>query len=154
MLKKSWTLAVSVAINISMQLCFVSVHGPREPYFVDEPRTLWSEPEIVPKFSIFGSHKPFSNGIRGIEPVSYRGVLVRTLLHAISYRGALLSTLLHAISYRGALLNTLLHAITRSYRGALLSTFLHAISYRGALWALFYMPLFTEERCEHSSTCH
>jgi hypothetical protein len=21
-----------------MQLCFVSVHGPREPYFVDEPR--------------------------------------------------------------------------------------------------------------------
>jgi hypothetical protein len=20
-----------------MQLCFVSVHGPREPYFVDEP---------------------------------------------------------------------------------------------------------------------
>jgi hypothetical protein len=23
-----------------MQLCFVSVHGPREPYFVDEPRIL------------------------------------------------------------------------------------------------------------------
>jgi hypothetical protein len=23
-----------------MQLCFVSVHGPRETYFVDEPRTL------------------------------------------------------------------------------------------------------------------
>jgi hypothetical protein len=23
-----------------MQLCFVSVHGPREPYFVDEPRTI------------------------------------------------------------------------------------------------------------------
>jgi hypothetical protein len=22
-----------------MQLCFVSVHGPRETYFVDEPRT-------------------------------------------------------------------------------------------------------------------
>jgi hypothetical protein len=42
MLKKSWTLAVSVAINISMQLCFVSVHGPREPYFVDEPRSLWT----------------------------------------------------------------------------------------------------------------
>jgi hypothetical protein len=38
-LKKSWTLAVSVAINISMLLCFVSVHGPRETYFVDEPRT-------------------------------------------------------------------------------------------------------------------
>jgi hypothetical protein len=38
MLKKSWTLAVSVATNISMLLCFVSVHGPRETYFVDEPR--------------------------------------------------------------------------------------------------------------------
>jgi hypothetical protein len=38
MLKKSWTLAVSVAMNISLQLCFVSVHGPRETYFVDEPR--------------------------------------------------------------------------------------------------------------------
>jgi hypothetical protein len=24
--------------NISMQLCFVSVHGTRETYFVDEPR--------------------------------------------------------------------------------------------------------------------
>jgi hypothetical protein len=23
-----------------MQLCFVSVHGPRETYFVDEPRIL------------------------------------------------------------------------------------------------------------------
>jgi hypothetical protein len=23
-----------------MQLCFVSVHGPREAYFVDEPRIL------------------------------------------------------------------------------------------------------------------
>jgi hypothetical protein len=39
MLKNSWTLAVSVAINISMKLCFVSVNGPRETYFVDEPRT-------------------------------------------------------------------------------------------------------------------
>jgi hypothetical protein len=25
-----------------MQLCFVSVHGPRETYFVDEPRMLES----------------------------------------------------------------------------------------------------------------
>jgi hypothetical protein len=40
MLKNSWTLAVSVAINISMKLCFVSVNGPRETYFVDEPRIL------------------------------------------------------------------------------------------------------------------
>jgi hypothetical protein len=24
-----------------MQLCFVSVHGPRETYFVDEPRNRW-----------------------------------------------------------------------------------------------------------------
>jgi hypothetical protein len=38
MLKNSWTLAVSVAINISMKLCFVSVNGPREPYLLDEPR--------------------------------------------------------------------------------------------------------------------
>lgn len=40
MLKNSWTLAVSVAINISMKLCFVSVNGPRETYFEDAPRTL------------------------------------------------------------------------------------------------------------------
>jgi hypothetical protein len=40
MVEKSWTLVVSVAINISMQLCFFSVHGPRETYFVDEPRTV------------------------------------------------------------------------------------------------------------------
>jgi hypothetical protein len=38
MLKNSLTLAVSVAINISMKLCFVSVNGPRETYVVDEPR--------------------------------------------------------------------------------------------------------------------
>jgi hypothetical protein len=38
MLKNSLTLAVSVAINISMKLCFVSVNGPREPYLLDEPR--------------------------------------------------------------------------------------------------------------------
>jgi hypothetical protein len=38
--EKSCAFAVSVAINISMQLCFVSVHGPRETYFVDEPRTI------------------------------------------------------------------------------------------------------------------
>jgi hypothetical protein len=32
----------------------------------------------------------------GLEPISYRGALLSTLLHAISYREALLSTLLHA----------------------------------------------------------
>jgi hypothetical protein len=40
MLKNSGTLAVSVAIHISMKLSFVSVNDPREIYFVDEPRTL------------------------------------------------------------------------------------------------------------------
>jgi hypothetical protein len=68
-----------------------------------------------------------SKATRGLEPISYRGALLSTLLHAITYRGALLSTLLHAISYRRALLSTLLHAI--SYRGALLSTLLHANVY-------------------------
>jgi hypothetical protein len=38
MLKKSLTLAVSVSINISIQMSLDSVHGPRETYFVDEPR--------------------------------------------------------------------------------------------------------------------
>jgi hypothetical protein len=38
MLKNISTLAVSVAINISMKLCFVSVNGPREPYLLDGPR--------------------------------------------------------------------------------------------------------------------
>jgi hypothetical protein len=40
MLKNRWTLAVSVAINISMKFCFVSVNGPREPYLLDEPRII------------------------------------------------------------------------------------------------------------------
>jgi hypothetical protein len=53
---------------------------------------------------------------RGLEPISYRGALLSTLLHAISYRGALLSTLIHAISCRGALLSTLLHAIITEKR--------------------------------------
>jgi hypothetical protein len=38
MLKNSLTLAVSVAINISMKLCFVSGNGPGEPYLLDEPK--------------------------------------------------------------------------------------------------------------------
>jgi hypothetical protein len=41
MLKNIWTLAVTVAINISMKLCFVSVNGPREPYLLDEPRIYY-----------------------------------------------------------------------------------------------------------------
>ena len=35
MLKNSPTLAVSVPINLSIKLGFVSVNGPRETYFVD-----------------------------------------------------------------------------------------------------------------------
>ena len=35
MLKNSSTLAVSVPINLSIKLGFVSVNGPREIYFVD-----------------------------------------------------------------------------------------------------------------------
>ena len=38
MLKNSSTLAVSVPINLSIKLGFVSVNGPRETYFVDSPR--------------------------------------------------------------------------------------------------------------------
>jgi hypothetical protein len=43
MLKNSLTLAVSVVINISMKLCFVSVNGPREPYLLDDPH-IWDIP--------------------------------------------------------------------------------------------------------------
>ena len=39
MLKNSSTLAVSVPINVYIKLCFVSVNGPRETYFVDALRT-------------------------------------------------------------------------------------------------------------------
>ena len=39
MLKNSSTLAVSVPINLSIKLGFVSVNGPREDYFVDALRT-------------------------------------------------------------------------------------------------------------------
>jgi hypothetical protein len=30
-----------------MHLCFVSVHGPREPYFVDEPRIYGLKIQIL-----------------------------------------------------------------------------------------------------------
>ena len=33
-LRNSSTLAVSASINVSIKLCFVSVNGPRETYFV------------------------------------------------------------------------------------------------------------------------
>jgi hypothetical protein len=46
MLENSRTLAVSVAINISMKLCFVSVNDPRETYFVDEPRMSGHKPQV------------------------------------------------------------------------------------------------------------
>ena len=39
MFKNSSTLAVSVPINLSFRLCFVSVHGPRKTYFVESLRT-------------------------------------------------------------------------------------------------------------------
>ena len=40
MLKNNLTLAVSVQINPSIKLGFVSVNGPREIYFVDAPRNV------------------------------------------------------------------------------------------------------------------
>jgi hypothetical protein len=33
-----------------MQFCFVSVHGPRETYFVDEPRILAVLTEVICNF--------------------------------------------------------------------------------------------------------
>ena len=42
MLKNSLTLAVSVAINVSTNLGFVSVNGHRETYFVDTLSMLLS----------------------------------------------------------------------------------------------------------------
>jgi hypothetical protein len=47
MLKNSSTLAVSVAINISMKMCLVSVNGPRETYFMDDPRSN-DDPSEIP----------------------------------------------------------------------------------------------------------
>ena len=41
MLKNSSTLAVSVPVNVSIKLDFVSVNGPRETYFVDALRILY-----------------------------------------------------------------------------------------------------------------
>ena len=40
MLKNSSTLAVSVPVNLSIKLGFVSVNGPRETYFVDALRAI------------------------------------------------------------------------------------------------------------------
>ena len=39
MLKNNSTLAVSVPINLSIKLGFVSINSPREIYFVDALRT-------------------------------------------------------------------------------------------------------------------
>ena len=38
MLKNSSAVAVSVPINLSIKLAFISVNGPRETYFVDRLR--------------------------------------------------------------------------------------------------------------------
>ena len=38
MLKNSSTLAVSLPINLSIKLGFISVNGPKETYFVDALR--------------------------------------------------------------------------------------------------------------------
>ena len=43
MLKNSSTLAVSVPINVSTKLGFVSVNVPRETYFVDALRKMFLE---------------------------------------------------------------------------------------------------------------
>ena len=42
MLKHSSTIAVSVPINLSIKLGFVSVNDPRETYFVDVLRTVFA----------------------------------------------------------------------------------------------------------------
>jgi hypothetical protein len=57
-----------------------------------------SPPRILPLPSTSISYKSFiiHSATRGLEPISYKGALLSTLLHAISYRGAVLSTLLHA----------------------------------------------------------
>jgi hypothetical protein len=46
------------------------------------------------------SYIAFPKAARDHEPISYRGTLLSTLLHAISYRQALVSTLLHATVYK------------------------------------------------------
>jgi hypothetical protein len=44
-----------------MQLCFVSVHGPRETYFVDEPRT-----SAILHPSVFHSLGANEQGVNGV----------------------------------------------------------------------------------------
>ena len=55
-LKNSSILAVSVTMNVSFKLGFVSVNGPRESYFVDALHTKIVDPvveshEIIESFS-------------------------------------------------------------------------------------------------------
>ena len=52
MLKNSSTLAVSVPINISIKLGFVSVNGPRETYFVDALLTIRTNNPRLPSENI------------------------------------------------------------------------------------------------------
>jgi hypothetical protein len=97
-------------------------HGATRQQAIAETPAKWSTyqiPSVIVVFVVLfvrlSLQVSFPKATRGLAPISYRGALLSTLLHAISYRGALLSTLLHAISYRGALLSTLLHATVYVY---------------------------------------
>ena len=57
MLKIISTHAVFVPINLSIKLGFVFVNGPRETYFVNEPRNM----EFSQQF-YFLDKEPFGNG--------------------------------------------------------------------------------------------
>jgi hypothetical protein len=74
MLKNSWTLAVSVAINISMKLCFVSVNGPRETYFVDEPHTFK-----------LGSSESFSHILEDRQPTRWMKMYTQNFININSW---------------------------------------------------------------------
>jgi hypothetical protein len=57
-----------------MQLCFVSVHGPRETYFVDEPRTtlfsiLHLANALLNDFLIMPATMQKASGSLGVESI-------------------------------------------------------------------------------------
>jgi hypothetical protein len=83
MLKKSRTLAVSVAINISMQLCFVSVNGPRETYFVDS-LVKHSVRQFTYYFISIRSHgNVFTERLHSRDRIAARALLQESARHRI-----------------------------------------------------------------------
>jgi hypothetical protein len=94
----------------------------------------------------------FPKATRGFEPVSYRGALLSTLLHATVYMFLqnLLNVLVQSFepnSYRGVLLSTLLHATVYMFLQNLLNVLVQIANKMGLHTKETYCLLHSQITC-------